>query len=67
MELVAFEKTMLEFKKEGYEIELVVDDNCVNKNGRIVDCVSKNSFSYKIRTYFNGNVEELEKTIEFSE
>lgn len=67
MELVAFEKTMLEFKKEGYEIELVVDDNCVNKNGRIVDYVSKNSFSYKIRTFFNGNVEELEKTIEFSE
>lgn len=67
MELVAFEKTMLEFKKEGYIIELIIDDERVNEFGRIVNIDSKANISYKIRTVFDGKEEILEKTIEFSE
>ncbi|MBQ8292726.1 MAG: N-acetylmuramoyl-L-alanine amidase [Bacilli bacterium] len=66
MELVAFELQMIEFKKEGYKIELVVDDKRVNKVGRIVDNTVLEPISFKIRTHKDGIVQELSQNIEFS-
>lgn len=59
MKLVAFEKAMLEFQKEGYQIELICTDERVSKNGRIINTESLDEISYVIRTTKDNIVEEL--------
>ena len=59
MELVSFELMMLNFRKEGYKIELIVDDPRVASNGRIKNINSLDKISYIIRTTKDSVVEEL--------
>ena len=67
MELVAFELDILQFKKEGYQIELIVNDKRVNKVGRVIKADNQKPISYKIRTIKDNVVEELEFKGEFSQ
>ncbi len=59
-ELAKFEYQILKFKQEGYEISLIVNDDRVKENGRIVDYNNKADISYTVRTVKDGIVEELE-------
>lgn len=67
MELVKFELSMLNFKKEGYQIELVIDDERLSKVGRIKKIDDLSVISYKIRTIKDKNIEELTLNVKFSE
>ncbi len=66
MELVKFEFVMLNFKKEGYQIELVIDDERLSKGGRIEKLEDLRTISYKIRTIKEQKIEELTLNLEFS-
>lgn len=67
MELVAFEFDILQFKKEGYQIELIVNDERVNKVGRVIKADNQQPISYKIRTIKGEKEEELAIKGEFSQ
>jgi len=61
-ELVLFEQQIREFKKEGYQIELLVNDENILPNGRIKS-LSQNNVKYIIQTTKDGKQEQLELTI----
>ena len=61
-ELVLFEQQIREFKKEGYHIELIVNDENVLPNGRI-KALNKKEIKYIIRTTKDEIQEELELKI----
>ena len=64
-ELIKFEYQIIQFKKEGYEIELIINDERVNKNGRIINSDNKENISYTIKVKKDGKVEEIELSKSF--
>ena len=65
LELVKFELKIREFKKEGYVIKLMVDDQRVLPNGRIKDNGNYAPIKFIIKTIFDNKEEELELEIKF--
>lgn len=65
IELVKVEYQVLQFIKEGYKIELVVDNPKVKNNGRIslTDLYSGEEIRYTIVTTFNNQKEELQMSM----
>lgn len=61
-ELVLFEQQIREFKKEGYHIELIVNDENILPNGRIKS-LNQKEIKYIIRTIKDEIQEELELKI----
>lgn len=66
-ELVCFELAILQFKKEGYSIELDTVDKRVQANGRIIDSENKAPIEYTIRTIKDGKIEEWSSNVQFSD
>lgn len=64
-ELVKVEYQILQFEKEGYEIELLVEDERVKENGRIKEANNNSSISFVIKTTKDGVSEELHLSKEF--
>ena len=64
-ELVKVEYQVLQFKKEGYEIELLVEDERVKENGRIKEVNTNSNISFIIKTTKDGVSEELHLSKEF--
>ncbi len=60
LSLVVFEKEILNFKKEGYKIELISNSELIEKNGR-VKSLDNNYITVTIRTIKDGIVEEYTK------
>ena len=56
--LIQFEYDILMFKKEGYVIELIIQDNRVLPNGR-VKSYDGGIINYSIRTKYQGMIDEL--------
>ncbi len=61
IDLVKMEYQVLQFKKEGYKIELSVNDERVKANGRILlrDFNKDDEIEYTISTIKDGVKEEL--------
>ena len=59
LELVKFERQILDYLDEGYTIKLECSDDRVDKNGRIKE-LGNSKIKYKIITSFKGEKEELE-------
>lgn len=66
MELVKFEYQILQFIKEGYEINLIVNDSDVLENGRIVkrNFNEEKCVKYKIQTIFEENGKNIKEELE---
>ena len=60
LELIEFEKQIILFKREGYIIELISNDECLNNQGRVNIGKYSGTIKYKIRTTKDDKVEELE-------
>ena len=63
-ELVKVEYQVLQFKKEGYEIELLAQDERVKANGRILEAKG-DGISFVIRTTKDGISEEISLVKEY--
>ncbi len=61
IELVMFEYKILLYKEEGYKIELICDNPCVDKLGRIKEY--NKPIKFIIKTTFKNKSEELELII----
>lgn len=61
IELVMFEYQILLYKEEGYKIELICDNPCVDKLGRIKEY--NKPIKFIIKTTFKNKSEELELII----
>mgnify|MGYP003299581992 CR=1 FL=1 len=59
LELVKFELDIRAFIKEGYKIELIVNDDRVKLNGRVKENENIKGIEFVVRTTINGEIEEL--------
>lgn len=63
-ELVKFELKVLEFLDEGYQINLICDDNRVDEKGRIILNDDTSPIKYRIQTVKDNDIEYLDFEIE---
>ena len=62
MNLVKFEYQVRQFRKQGYSLRLICDDERVDKNGR-VKLLDNKQFKFTIESEYKGITDKLEINI----